>query len=227
MRWLVVMVIVAGCRDDLCDGAKPYCTGNVVHRCDDQHDNMQWETTTCEAVCVEDGERAFCASEATPRAACEGVAAGTTICDGAQRLTCLIGGYVTIRETCAAADLCQPDLPRCTVLPGPIAECAARMPSPGDIVFPASFCMGTTAIQCQGPYAIHATTCTARCEQSAHYGGCAQAMPDPICNDPTAVYPYPVCRDNTSMRCLGSYILPDFTLGCFSGTCLASGGCQG
>ncbi len=221
------MVLLVGCRDHLCDNAEPYCEGNVLNTCDDQHDDMHWETTTCAGFCIEQGSAAFCASEMQPRAICDGVAAGTIVCDGAERVQCLRGGYVKVLQTCDAAELCQPDLyVGCTVLPGPIAECMARMPSPGPIVWPASFCMGQTAVRCEGPYAIGIQDCS-QCMETTEYGGCVAPTPDPACTDATAVYPYGTCSGNTAIKCLGSYRLPDFTLGCFSGTCVAGGACSG
>lgn len=222
--------MLAGCRDTLCDGAEPYCEGQTIHVCDDQHDDMHWYSMPCDGYCVETATRAFCASEAEPRAACAGVERGTKLCDGAQRIECLSDGYVKVLQTCDAPELCQADLyVGCTVLPGPVPECMARMNSPETPTWFASFCDGSTSYRCEGPYAIQKHECSSLqlCSETAHYGGCTHTMPDPLCTNASAVYPYPICEDNTSKRCLGQYLLIDFNLGCNSGTCLATGGCQG
>jgi hypothetical protein len=232
MRWVLLVLVLAGCQDHLCDGAEPYCKDNFIHSCNDQHDNMQWETTPCDQqeVCVESGGQAFCASEPTPRASCSGVAPGTRICDGAQPVTCLSGGFAKAGQTCSAPELCQPDLLYfgCTVLPGPQPECMARMASPGPIVWPASYCAGGMQIRCEGPYAVMATSCgQEQCTQSSQYAGCTPATTDPLCTDPNAPYPYARCRGNTTIECLGMRVLTDFTHDCGAGVCVASGGCQG
>ena len=223
-----MVVLLAGCRDHLCDGAEPYCTDKVLSTCDDQHDDMHWETTTCKEFCIETSNRAFCASESAPRAACMGVKPGVVICDGAERVECLSDGFVKILNTCASADLCVPDLYLgCSALPGPQPECMARVASTDTPPWSPSFCRGNTAYYCSGDYAILPKTCSATqvCMQTAQYGACTPMAMDSACTQTGGDYPYRTCKNNAAIACLGNYLLPDFVLNC-PGTCIPSGACQ-